>query len=60
MSFQWTGAAATNFIVQWVAQLGDVWQGISTLPSANGLGSFVDTNASRLAGSTGFYRILSQ
>ncbi len=60
LSFQWTGAAATNFIVQWVSQLGNVWQSIATLPSANSLGNFVDPNASRLNGSTGFYRILSQ
>jgi hypothetical protein len=60
VSFQWTGAAATNFVVQWVGQLGNVWQSIATLPSANSLGAFVDTNASRLTGPAGFYRILSQ
>ncbi len=60
VSFQWSGAAATNFIVQWVAQLGDVWQGIATLPSASGLGAYTDTNASRVTGPAGFYRILSQ
>jgi hypothetical protein len=59
VSFQWTGAAATNFVVQWVSQLGNVWQAIATLPSANSLGGFVDTNASRVTGSAGFYRILS-
>jgi hypothetical protein len=60
LSFQWTGAAATNFLVQWVGQLGNVWQSIATLPSANSLGNFVDTNAGRLNGSAGFYRIVSQ
>ena len=60
VSFQWTGAAATNFVVQWVGQLGNVWQSIATLPSVSSLGNFVDTNASRLTGSAGFYRILSQ
>lgn len=60
VSFKWNGAAATNFLVQWVPQLGDVWQTVATLPSANGLSSFIDTNAGRLTGSAGFYRILSQ
>jgi hypothetical protein len=54
------GAAANNFLVQWVPQLGAAWQTIATLPSANGLGGFIDTNASRMTGSAGFYRILSQ
>jgi fructan beta-fructosidase len=60
VSFQWTGAAANNFLVQWVPQLGGVWQTITTLPSANGINSFVDTDASRLANATGFYRVLFQ
>ena len=60
VGFQWTGAAANSFLVQWVAQLGAVWQTIATLPSANAVTSFVDTNVSRVDGSTGFYRILSQ
>jgi len=60
VSFQWTGAAANNFLVQWVPQLGVVWQTISTMPSINGMNSFVETNASRLTNITGFYRILSQ
>jgi fructan beta-fructosidase len=59
VSFQWTGAAATNFVVQWVGQLGNVWQSIAMLPSAGSLGIFVDTNVSRLNGAAGFYRILS-
>jgi hypothetical protein len=60
VSFQWTGAAANNFLVQWVSQLGAVWQTIATLPSANGMNSFVDTDTSRLTNSSGFYRILAQ
>ncbi|MFZ0828620.1 MAG: GH32 C-terminal domain-containing protein [Verrucomicrobiia bacterium] len=60
ISFQWTGAAATNFLVQWDPQLGAGWQTITTLPSATSLGSFTDTNASRLTNPTGFYRILAQ
>jgi fructan beta-fructosidase len=60
VSFQWTGAAATNFVVQWVSQLGNAWQSIAILPSANSLGTFVDTNSNRLNGAAGFYRILSQ
>jgi hypothetical protein len=60
LNFQWTGAAATNFVVQWVARLGDLWQNIATLPSANSAGSYVDTNTGRIAGSTSFYRLLSQ
>ena len=59
-SFRWTGAAANYFLVQWVPQLGTVWQTIATLPSANSLGSFMDTNASRLTFPAGFYRILAQ
>lgn len=60
VSFQWNGAAATNFFVQWVSRLGDAWQNIATLPSAAGLGNFTDTNANRLSGAAGFYRIFSQ
>ena len=60
VSFQWDGAATNNFLVQWAAQLGNVWQTIATIPSANSVTSFVDTNASRAKGSAGFYRILSQ
>jgi fructan beta-fructosidase len=60
VSFQWTGAAANNFLVQWVPQLGAVWATIATQPSANSVASFVDTNASRLTNMAGFYRILSQ
>jgi sucrose-6-phosphate hydrolase SacC (GH32 family) len=60
LSFQWTGAATTNFLVQWAARLGAAWQTIATLPSANGNASYTDTNISRLTGSAGFYRLLSQ
>ena len=60
VSFQWTGAAMNQFVVQWVLQLGDAWQTIATIPSASAFSSFVDTNASRINGPTGFYRILSQ
>ena len=60
VGFQWTGAAANNFLVQWVSQLGTVWQTIATIPSANAVTSFNDTNVSRVNGSAGFYRILSQ
>jgi sucrose-6-phosphate hydrolase SacC (GH32 family) len=56
VAFQWTGAAANYFTVQWVSQLGDPWQTIATLPSAN---SFIDTNPSHLANAAGFYRILA-
>jgi len=60
LSFQWMGAASKNFIVQWVARLGDLWQNIATLPSANGPDNFFDTNLLRLTNSSGFYRVLSQ
>jgi len=40
--------------------LGTVWQTIATLPSSNAVTSFIDTNVSRVNGSSGFYRILSQ
>jgi hypothetical protein len=60
VSFLWNGAAANSFLVQWLAQLGNVWQTIATIPSTNAITSFVDTNASRVNGSAGFYRILAQ
>jgi sucrose-6-phosphate hydrolase SacC (GH32 family) len=60
VSFQWTGAAVNDFLVQWVSQLGTVWQTIATIPSANVIPSFVDTNTARLVNTAGFYRILSQ
>jgi hypothetical protein len=58
--FQWTGAAATNFLVQWTPQMGVVWQTIATQSSANGLNAFTDTNLTRLANPNGFYRVLGQ
>ena len=58
VSFQWTGAAANSFLVQWEPQLGAVWETIATLPSANA--SFLDNNPSRLANATGYYRITAQ
>jgi fructan beta-fructosidase len=60
VSFQWMGAAANQFLVQWAPQLGAMWQTIATIPSANAVTSFVDTNASRLINANGFYRVLSQ
>jgi fructan beta-fructosidase len=60
VSFQWTGAAANAFLVQWVARLGDAWQTIATLPSANCNASYVETNAARLNSPAGFYRVLLQ
>jgi fructan beta-fructosidase len=60
LSFQWTGAATTNFLVQWAARLGAAWQTIATLPSANGNASYTDTNAARLNMTSGFYRVLFQ
>jgi fructan beta-fructosidase len=60
VSFQWNGAAANNFLVQWGAQLGSAWLTIATLTSADGMNSFVDTNANRLTGPASFYRILAQ
>jgi fructan beta-fructosidase len=59
-SLQWSGAAATNFIVQWVPELGDAWQSIAMLPSGSSAGRFLETNLARLATPAGFYRILSQ
>jgi hypothetical protein len=60
LSLQWSGAAATNFIVQWVPKLGDAWQSLATLASVNSDDTFLDTNLARFTGSAGFYRILSQ
>jgi len=55
---QWNGAASNNFIVQWVARLGEAWQNIAAFSSASSLRTFTDTNSIRLAGAAGFYRIL--
>jgi fructan beta-fructosidase len=60
VSFRWTGAAPNSFLVQWVSKLGNVWQTIATISSANGVTSFVDDDISRLTNAAGFYRILSQ
>ena len=60
VSFQWSGAAVNDFWVQWVPQLGNVWQTIATLPSGSNENSFVDTNPARFNGASGFYRVLSQ
>jgi hypothetical protein len=60
VSFQWSGAAVNDFWVQWVPQLGNVWQTIATLPSGSNENSFVDTNPARFNGACGFYRVLSQ
>ena len=60
VSFFWDGAAPNEFLVQWVPQLGNTWQTIATMPSANSMNNYVDTDVSRLAGSVGFYRIISR
>jgi fructan beta-fructosidase len=60
ISFEWTGAASKNFLVQWVPRLGNVWLTIATLPSAGGSNMFTGTDANRLTNMAGFYRILSQ
>jgi hypothetical protein len=60
VALQWTGAAVNQFTVQWVSQLGYPWLTIATIPSASALSSFLDTNASRMNGPMGFYRVLSQ
>jgi hypothetical protein len=60
VGFGWTGAAANQFLVQWVSELGADWQTIATLPSANGIASFLDTNVARVNGAAGFYRLLSE
>jgi hypothetical protein len=56
VSLQWTGAASNYFAVQWAPQLGDTWQTIATLTSAN---SFVDDNPGHLIDPAGFYRIVA-
>ncbi len=60
VSFQWTGAAANNFSVQWVSQLGGVWQTIAILPSVNLSAFYRDTSASRLSSPAGYYRLVSE
>jgi len=58
ISFQWSGTAPNDFLVQWAAHLGDAWQTIATV--SGGDSSFIDTNADRLNGGTGFYRVVPQ
>lgn len=60
VSMHWTSGFAQSYEVQWVAQLGNVWQTIATVPSAGLATSFKDTNLVRLAQPSGFYRILRQ
>jgi hypothetical protein len=60
VSFQWTGAATNNFVVQWVARLGDVWQTIAMFTSAASAAGYTDTNATRLNSISGFYKVLLQ
>ncbi len=60
VSFQWTGAAANNVLVQWAAQLGVGWQIIATLPSAGGTAGYFDNSNARLTAPAGFYRVLFQ
>jgi hypothetical protein len=60
VSFQWTGAAANDYQVQWTANLSGVWQTIDTLPSADGVASYVDTSPARLNALAGFYRVVLQ
>ena len=58
---RWQGARTwQSYEVQWVAQLGSVWQTIATVASAGLATSFTDTNVARLAQPAGFYRILRQ
>ena len=56
----WTSGLAQTYDVQWVSQLGNIWQTIATVSSAGLLTGFTDTNASRLIQSAGFYRISRQ
>ena len=60
ISLHWTSGFAQSYEVQWVAQLGSVWQTIATVASAGLATSFTDTNVARLAQPAGFYRILRQ
>jgi fructan beta-fructosidase len=60
LSFQWAGAAATDFLVQWVARLGGVWQTVAMLPTANVIASYTETNSARLMNSAGFYRVIAE
>jgi fructan beta-fructosidase len=56
----WTSGIAQTYDVQWVNQLGSIWQTIATVSSAGLLSGFTDTNTSRLGQSEGFYRISRQ
>jgi fructan beta-fructosidase len=60
VSFHWTGAAANDYQVQWTASLSGVWQTIDTLPSADGVASYVDIDPARLKAPVGFYRLMFQ
>jgi fructan beta-fructosidase len=54
---QWASIAGQSYEVQWVSQLGNVWQTIATVLAAGGSNSFTDTNLTRLTQPAGFYRI---
>jgi hypothetical protein len=60
VSFEWSGAAADDFLVQWTPRLGAAWQTIATLSAANSPNTFTDPNPAHLTNATGFYRILSE
>jgi hypothetical protein len=60
VSFQWTGAAVNNYLVQWTPQLGGAWQTIATLPSAGAVARYSDPYAGAPSHAAGFYRIVLQ
>jgi hypothetical protein len=60
VSFGWIGATSNHFLVQWVSQLGNVWQTIATMPGDGEFNRFTDINPARLTSPMGFYRIRSE
>ncbi|HSU55855.1 MAG TPA: immunoglobulin domain-containing protein [Candidatus Dormibacteraeota bacterium] len=57
IGFQWSSIAGQTYDVQWVSQLGNVWQTIISVLAAGASSTFNDTNLTRLNQPAGFYRI---
>ena len=60
VSFQWTGAAVNEFLVQWTTNLAANWQTIAAMSSAGCSASFTDTNSGHRFGLVGFYRVVAE
>ena len=53
----WTSLAGKSYSVEYTESIGSAFASIATIPGIVGSTSFTDSNATRLAQPTGFYRI---